>query len=108
MSSRHKRKRYRRRTSRLAATANNPGIEAPGEEKAGGLGGTFRPETRGDWRLVQQAVNEGWNTPPATRQGVGDAIGPALQTGFDRLTLAVARAALAMDAANMRAEQRPA
>ncbi|HVA51810.1 MAG TPA: hypothetical protein VNH11_36045 [Pirellulales bacterium] len=105
MASRKARKRYRRRTSRLAATADNPVIEAPGEQTAGGLGGTFQPRTRGDWQLVQQAVNEGWNTPPATRRAVCDTIGPALQTASDRQALAVIGAAMAMERANKRAEQ---
>lgn len=108
MASRKERKRYRRRLSRLAATANNPGIEARGEQTSGGLGGSFRPETRGDWRLVQRAVKHGWHTPPATRRSVCEAIGPALQAASDRQVLAIARATLAMELANIRAEQHPA
>lgn len=105
MASSKARKRYRRRLGRLAATANNPGIEARGEQMPGGLGGTFRPATRGDWRLVERAAKEGWDTPPAMRQSVCEAIGPALQIATDRRALAIIRAALAMERSKMRAER---
>lgn len=92
--------------SRLAATANGPVIEAPGEQLLGGTGGAFQPRTRGDWALVQRAAQQGWNAPPATRQAICEAIGPALHDASDRQALAIVRAMLAIEAANLPASRR--
>lgn len=75
------------------ATASPPAI-------AGGIGGSL---SRSDWRLIARAARQGWRPALVTRQMIVAELREVLQVDESptRLVLAAARAALAMDTANL-------
>ncbi len=102
MTNRTMRKRYRRRESRLKATAGPDRLI----ERWGW--GTPAPSVAGDLVLLRKAVNEEWDIPDAQKAHI---IG-AMEHLFDhpdtpvRVTLAAVRTVLAMSRADLKARRR--
>lgn len=105
MPSRKARKRYRRKLAEATA-GESPTLRQ--RKLSGGWGRGLR-NRRGDWRLVCRAANQDWPTPQAVRHAVvadWEADFAAARSDRDtRLVLSMAWAAIAMDGANLRAEQ---
>lgn len=115
-TSRHRRKRNRRRLARTDSTpaATQPPSEGDRREtpeNPRGLGANFQGEpllydwanaTRGDMRLLRTAIRRGWTDPlpPANKKALVDAVLQACRTGSNRLILAAAWAFIEMDEAN--------
>jgi hypothetical protein len=101
--SRKKRKRYRRSLKRMGLDAE---ASASGRTPWGGWGESVEL-TRGDWQLVRRAANQDWDVPPSVRDTICNQITPSLAAAEqdDRLALGLCRTAIAMDWANIRAEE---
>ena len=90
MLSRRKRKRLRRKAE---ATANGP-------ETQGGWG-PGAPVSRSDLALLRTAVRERWPVSAEIRSEILNRLFAELESLDVRMTLAVAKTLVAMDAANM-------
>lgn len=106
MASRKQRKRYRRKLAEATAGVS------PTMQRRKLLGGWGRgvPSRRSDWRLVGMAANRDWPTPQAVRGAVvSDLMADFDAAGIDgntRRSLTLAWVTIAMEGANIRAEQR--
>ena len=104
MTGRTARQRYRRRLSRLKASAGPDCIY-----ERWGWGNSART-VRGDLRLLRQAIAGDWDIPEAKRAGIVSGVHELLRLDRGevsaRVVLGACRAAIEMEGANQRDEHR--